>query len=192
MNKLLFLILTLVVLIVAMYVFDIIAGEYLVSDYYVPMDTSEMGDDGSMPFEEYMGYIRSGEDPGIEDFSELPWDIKMINFRSMVYRVFIFVVAVVLSVFGGFVMKENRVDFSLLQLDPAYRIVNMARIAMFVTAVMIVIITAQRYASVFLLGWLYPAIWLIILAILIVWILNIIYAIKDNRAAKLYNKIERV
>ncbi len=191
MNKLLFLVLTLIILIVGMYVFDMIAGQYLLTDYYVPLDVSVIEDDISMPLDEYLEYVKNGEDPGIESIDELPWDIKMINFKSMTFRIFIFVVSVLLSIFGGFVLKGNRIDFSLLQLDPTYKKINMVRIAMYVSAVMAMIMTSRKYASAFLIGWLYPVIWLIILGVLIVWTLNIIYAIKENRASKLHSKLKK-
>jgi hypothetical protein len=184
MNKVLFLILTLVVLIVGMYVFDIVAAEYILSDYYVPIDVSGMEDDEAMPFEEYLERIQNGDESVVENFEMLPWDIKMMQFRSMSYRIFIFVISVVLSIFAGFVIKSNRIDFGYLRLDSSERIINMVRIALYVSTVMLLFIIAQKYVFAFLLGWLSTVIWTVILVALNIWILNIIYAFKERRALK--------
>ena len=93
MNKLLFLIITMLLFIILMFVSDYVAASYLLSDYYVPREDIEQTQDdeyleNAMPLDEYKQMIKNGEDPGIETPEQMPIEIQLLQAKSFLLRIF--------------------------------------------------------------------------------------------------------
>lgn len=189
MNKLLFLTLTTLCLIILIVASSVVESNYIVSDYYIPNDMfqSEDGvevDSAAMPLKEYLEYVDKGIDPEFEDFTEYPLEFQLVEAKSALLRIFSFIIILTLSIFAGFLIKDNRIDFSVLALDSNEKGINMARIAMYVSIIMTVFITSQSYPFNYIVGWIPTVLWIISLLAIMVWILNIIYAFKERKALK--------
>ena len=187
MNKVLFLVLTVVSLIILMYVSDYVSASYLLSDKYVPQENfAETQEDSffenAMPLDEYKQKIKNGEDPGIESPEQMPIEIQLLQAKSFILRIFIFVLSIILSVFGAFVIKSRRVEFSYMAMDSSERAVNTTRIILYVVIAMTAYMMSQRYPFTYLLGWVSTVIWVINLLAIMIWVLNVIYAFKERRA----------
>lgn len=186
MNKLLFLVLTLLCFIILMFVSDYVSASYLLSDSYVPKENRQVSEDDSyaantMPLEEYREKIKNGEDPGIETPEEMPIEIQLLQANSFLLRIFIFVLSVLLSIFGAFVIKSRRIEFSVMALNSDERVVNTVRIVLYVMVAMIAYMLSQKFPFNYLLGWVPTVLWVICLIAIMIWILNIIYAFKERR-----------
>lgn len=186
MNKLLFLIITVLLFIILMFVSDYVAASYLLSDYYVPREDIEQTQDdeyleNAMPLDEYKQMIKNGEDPGIETPEQMPIDIQLLQAKSFLLRIFIFAMAIILSIFGAFIIKSTRIEFSYMALNSAERAINTTRIVLYVSIAMGAYTLSQRYPFTYLLGWASTALWVMALLAIMIWVLNIIYAFKERR-----------
>ena len=186
MNKLFFLLITLALFLGLMFATDYISVTYLLSDNYVPKNNyneEEMQEymKDAMPLEEFREKSAAGEEIDIQSPEEMPIEIQMAQFYSYFLRIAIFVVTLILSFFAAFIIKDSQVDFSVMALNSDERGINMARIALYVSVIMATYVSAQKYPFTYLLGWVSTVLWALTFLVIMIWILNIIYAFKKRR-----------
>jgi uncharacterized membrane protein len=68
-----------------------------------------------------------------------------------------------------------------MALNSDERGINMARIALYVTVIMATYLNSQKYPITYALGWVSTVLWAISFLVIMVWILNIVYAFKKRR-----------
>ena len=186
MNKLFFILITIALFLGLMFATDYISVTYLLSDDYVPKnqyDEQEVQQymEDAMPLEEFREKTASGQEIDIQSPEEMPIEIQIAQFYSYLLRIFIFVVTLILSFFAAFIIKDKNIDFTVMALDSDERGINMARISLYMTIVMATYFSAQKYPFTYLLGWVSTLLWALTFLVIMIWILNIIYAFKKRR-----------
>ncbi len=189
MNKVVFLILTFVILIVSILVSDYTSINYLMGDYYVAsQEIYENEQDqylsDALTLDEYKEKIKKEEPLGIEDVSQLPIEIRIIQTESFLLRVLVFGMLVILIIFSTFVIKSKKIKFSVMTFDSKETILNIIKISLYLMIVITAYMNSRFYPNNFLLGWSVPFMWGISMLAIVIWALNIIVALKEIRRNK--------
>ena len=186
MNKILFIVITLLVFITLIFLGDYVGGSYLLSDQYVTNEAlyENIEDENIVSLDDYIEKTKNGEGVIVDNFNDYPIEIQLLQVKSFIIRVFIVIITIILMIISIFIIKSNRIEFTVLMLDNSERGINMVRIALYVVIIMVAFTASQTYPLTYFLGWTMSLMWIITLLVIMIWILNIIYAIKDRKALK--------
>lgn len=187
MNKYLFWLLTMVVSLILCVMVYFAGYSYLTSDQYVPMEGLTEDTDEYMELDEFFEALKNSqtEEEVNALVDKMPLEIRLVQARAFLVGLFCMIVSMVLVVFIGWLFKdEKKVDFSVLELDPSDKKINIVRISLYILLLMVAFISSQAYPITYLLGWGVTLLWVGYVFILMVWILNIIYSFRNRRQQK--------
>jgi hypothetical protein len=120
---------------------------------------------------------------------KMPFEMRMVQAKAFLVVVFCMIISMVLILFVGLVIKDKKLDFSILMLDSSEKKINIVRISLYIVMLMVAFTASTKYPAAFLPGWGLAVLWLVYIFMLIVWTINILYALKKRKLQKRLGKV---
>jgi hypothetical protein len=192
MNKYLFWVLTLVVSLILCVMVYYTGNSYLTSEQYVPLPKESIPQDGEyLELDEFFEGIENiqTEEEANDLMEKMPIEMRIVQAKAFLVVIFCMIMSMALILFVAFVIKDSKIDFSVLPLDSSDKKINVVRISLYIVLLMVAFTSSTKYPPAFLPGWGLAVLWLGYIFMIIVWILNILYAFKERKQQKKLGRV---